>query len=154
MNPTAESFQHTRGLDPFASFLRVFRKSAASCFVPWLGSCSLKIGKFTVGRWKKCLEIDKQCKFPLRSASSASFPRDRQVVHDRRWPVAAELRSLIHLAAAVIGVFRSHVGVAADRCLPSHRRTCINAKPPMKFAKFLKIQNQYTKLLERFCKFW
>ena len=47
-----------------------------------------------------------------RSASSASFPRDRQVVHDRRWPVAAEPRPLIHLAAAVIDVFRSRVGVA------------------------------------------
>ena len=39
------------------------RRSAASCFVPWLGSGSLEIGKSTVGHWKKCLEIDKQCKF-------------------------------------------------------------------------------------------
>ena len=35
-----------------------------------------------------------------RSASSASFPRDRQVVHDRRWPVTAKPRSLIHVAVA------------------------------------------------------
>ena len=63
MDLTAESFQCTRGLDLFAGFLRVFRKSAASCFASWLGSCFLEIGKSTVGRWKKCLEISKQCKF-------------------------------------------------------------------------------------------
>jgi hypothetical protein len=39
------------------------RRSTARCFVPWLGSYSLEIGKSTVGRWKKWLEIGKQCKF-------------------------------------------------------------------------------------------
>jgi len=39
--------------------------------------------------------------------------------------------------------------VAVDQCLPSCGRTCINAKPPLEFAKFPKMQNQYTKLLER-----
>ena len=69
--------------------------------------------------------------------------------------MAAEPRSLIHLVAAVVGVFRSRVGVAADRCLPSRGRTYINAKPPLEFAKFLKMQNQYAKLMERyFCEFW
>ena len=33
----------------------------------------------------------------------------------------------------------SHAGVAADRCLPSRGRTCINFKPPLEFAKFPKI---------------
>ena len=53
-----------------------------------------------------------------------------------------------------LGGFRSRVGVAVT-CLPSRRWTCINAKSSLEFAKFLKMQNQYAKLLERcFCEFW
>ena len=143
----------------------VLRRSTASCFIPWLGSCSLEASPRSVAG-----------RSAWRSASSASFPGDCQVVHDRRWPMAAEPQLLIHLAATVISVFRSCVGVAVAR--GSHGRSVFfaksrmdlhkcqaspgicqvskNAKPICKtvgevFCEFwqkLRMQKQYAKLLE------